>query len=145
MKGISIQIQNQQFDILKLRYFDGIDSETQYRPKRWGGMQEYDEYNLPPLVRIGLTDIPKLGGAHATPAPTSGVPEFVFVLLSTDNLRSCISKTKKHVGPNLQVLIDSDLGHIWGTLPYCGSFSGLSKIFYLNRPQHTVWLLCQSR
>ena len=25
--------------------------------------------NVPPLVQIGLTDLPKTGGAHAPPAP----------------------------------------------------------------------------
>jgi hypothetical protein len=29
----------------------------------------YGGHNLPPLVEIGLTDLPKFGGAMAPPAP----------------------------------------------------------------------------
>ena len=29
----------------------------------------FGRHNLPPLVEIGLTDLPKSGGAMATPAP----------------------------------------------------------------------------
>ena len=36
--------------------------------KDGGGTQQYSGHNLPPLVRIGLTNIPKLGG-HMPPRP----------------------------------------------------------------------------
>ena len=45
-------------------------SENPGVPVLFGG------YNLPPLVEIGLTDLPKFGGAMAPPAPpgTTGLP-----------------------------------------------------------------------
>ena len=38
----------------------------------------YGGHNLPPLVEIGLTDLPKFGGAMAPPAPpgTTGLSLF---------------------------------------------------------------------
>ena len=33
------------------------------------GCQLFGGHNLPPLVEIGLTDLPKIGGAMAPPAP----------------------------------------------------------------------------
>ena len=43
----------------------------------------YGGHNLPPLVEIGLTDLPKFGGAMAPPAP----PGMTGLQLYTDILR----------------------------------------------------------
>ena len=36
-----------------------------------GGWQQYDGHNLPPMVWVGLTDLPNSGGALAPSAPSS--------------------------------------------------------------------------
>ena len=39
----------------------------------------FDGHNLPPLVEIGLTDLPKSGGAMAPPAPPCIVAQTVYL------------------------------------------------------------------
>ena len=51
-------------------------------------------HNRPPLVEIGLTDLPKSGGAMALPAPpgTTGLQFYFTFWLRTYRLGSYISK-----------------------------------------------------
>ena len=52
---------------MKCLYLDR--SQGRRNVRKSGGLVVMDGDNVPPLVEIGLTDLPKTGGALAPPAP----------------------------------------------------------------------------
>ena len=86
MKSVFIYFLNETFALL-VQSFQVHNravggSENSGMPVLYGG------HNQPPLVEIGLTDLPKFGGAMAPPAPpgTTGLHNMYVINLNTRHM-----------------------------------------------------------
>ena len=58
----------------------GVESRAVGRSENPGVPVLFGWHNLPPLVEIGLTDLPKFGGAMASPAPPGTTGLYLFTM-----------------------------------------------------------------